>query len=156
MAEKKLRPWTKSEEKVGSIVVKVMSVLNTWSYRLTGGKVGGKFVGGAPVLLLTTIGRRSGQPRTAPLLYLQEGESYVIVASKGGMSHHPLWYLNLESNPDVEVEIGREKKRMKARRLSKEEKATLWPKLVAMYKSYDDYQARTERDIPVVILEPRD
>jgi len=155
MAEKKLRPWTKREEKIGSSVVKTMSVLNTWAYRLTGGRLGGKFVGGAPVLLLTTIGRRSGQPRTAPLLYLQEGESYVIVASKGGMSHHPLWYHNLQSNPEVEVEVGREKKRMVARRASKEEKATLWPKLVAMYKSYDDYQARTERDIPVVILEPR-
>jgi deazaflavin-dependent oxidoreductase (nitroreductase family) len=70
------------------------------------------------------------------------------------MSHHPLWYLNLESNPRVEVEIGREKKPMVARRAGKEEKAALWPKLVAMYRSYDDYQARTERDIPVVILEP--
>jgi deazaflavin-dependent oxidoreductase (nitroreductase family) len=155
MAEKKLRPWNKREEKVGSVVVKVMSVLNTWFYRLTGGRVGGKFVGGAPVLLLTTIGRRTGEPRTAPLLYLQEGNNYVIVASKGGMSHHPLWYLNLEKNPAVEVEIGRDKKPMVARRAGKEEKATLWPKLVAMYRSYDDYQARTERDIPVVILEPK-
>ena len=116
MAEKKLRPWSKREEKVGSVVVKAMSALNTWAFRLTGGRLGGKFVGGAPVLLLTTIGRRSGEPRTAPLLYLQEGDSYVIVASKGGMSQHPLWYLNLESNPQVEVEVGREKKPMVARR----------------------------------------
>jgi F420H(2)-dependent quinone reductase len=155
MAEKTLRPWTKREEKIGSVVVKTMSALNTWAFRLTGGRIGGKFAGGAPVLLLTTVGRRTGQPRTAPLLYLQEGDSYVVVASKGGMSHHPLWYGNLESNPAVEVEVGREKKRMTARRAGKEEKAALWPKLVAMYKSYDDYQARTERDIPVVILEPR-
>jgi deazaflavin-dependent oxidoreductase (nitroreductase family) len=154
MAEKNLRPWTKREEKIGSFAIKIMSAANTWIFRASGGRLGAKFVGGAPVLLLTTIGRRSGQPRTAPLLYLQDGDSYVIVASKGGMAHHPLWYRNLESNPEVEVEVGREKKRMVARRASKEEKSALWPRLVAMYRSYDDYQARTERDIPVVILSP--
>lgn len=155
MTEKKPRPWTKREERVGSAVVKAMSKVNTWVFRVTGGKLGGRFVGGAPVLLLNTVGRRSGETRTAPLLYLEDGEDYVLVASKGGMSHHPAWYLNLEENPQVEVEVGGQKKAMVARRASPQEKAALWPKLVAMYPSYDDYQARTDRDIPVVIVSPR-
>lgn len=131
-----------------------MSRANVWAYRLSGGWLGGRFLGGAPVLLLTTVGRRSGQPRTAPLLYLSEGDDLVVVASKGGMSHHPLWYRNLEANPRVEVEIGNQRRTMVARPATATEKATLWPRLVAMYRDYDAYQARTERDIPVVILSP--
>jgi len=148
-------PFTPTQERIGSVAVKVMSNLNTWVYRLTGGRLGGKFLRGAPVLLLTTIGRKSGQPRVAPLLYLQDGERIVLVASKGGMSHHPLWYHNLVANPDVEVEIGTEQRRMSARTASEDEKTAYWPRLTAMYPDYDDYQARTTRDIPVVILSPR-
>jgi deazaflavin-dependent oxidoreductase (nitroreductase family) len=149
------KPFTPTQEKIGKVVVRAMSVANTWVYRLSGGRIGGTFRGGAPVMLLTTIGRKSGQPRTAPLLYLREGENVVIVASMGGMSKHPLWYRNIEANPDVEIEIGSEKTKMRARRASDEEKAALWPKLVAMYSDYDQYQARTDRNIPVVILSPR-
>ena len=155
MADKKPRPWSKREEKIGSVVVWAMSALNTWAFRASGGRIGARFPGGAPVLLLTTIGKRSGEPRVAPLLYLKDGDAYVIVASKGGMSHHPDWYWNLEKNPNVEVEVGREKRGMTARRASAAEKARLWPQLVAMYPSYDDYQARTDREIPVIILSPR-
>jgi deazaflavin-dependent oxidoreductase (nitroreductase family) len=89
-----------------------------------------------------------------PLLYLAHGEDVVIVASKGGMSHHPLWYLNLQADPAVTIEIGSRKQRMVARTASAEEKDALWPRLVAMYRDYDSYQARTERDIPVVICSP--
>jgi F420H(2)-dependent quinone reductase len=153
--EKPPKPFTPRQEKMASVVVKAMSVANTWIYRATGGRIGGRFLRGAPVLLLTTVGRKSGQPRTAPLLYLKEGEAYVIVASKGGMSHHPLWFGNLQANPDVEVEVGREKIPMRARQVSDEEKAALWPKLVAMYRDYADYQARTERNIPVILLTRR-
>jgi deazaflavin-dependent oxidoreductase (nitroreductase family) len=131
-----------------------MSWANVWLYRLSGGWLGGRFPGGAPVLLLTTVGRRSGVQRVAPLLYLRDGENFVVVASKGGMSHHPLWYRNLEANPRVEVEIGRERHAMLARRATAAEKAALWPKLIAMYPDYASYQARTEREIPVVILTP--
>jgi deazaflavin-dependent oxidoreductase (nitroreductase family) len=154
MAEKKPRPWTKREEQIGSVVVKVMSGLNTFVYRLTGGRVGGRFMRGAPVLLLITVGRKSGEKRTAPLLYIKEGNDYVVVASKGGMSHHPLWYRNLEANPEVEIELGRDTIKARGRRAGDAEKKALWPKLVAMYPDYDDYQARTDRDIPVVILTP--
>jgi deazaflavin-dependent oxidoreductase (nitroreductase family) len=152
---RRLPAYTPFQERVASPLIKAMSAANTWVYRLSGGRIGGRFLRGAPVLLLTTIGRKSGQPRTAPLLYLEDGENLVIVASKGGMSHHPVWYLNLEANPDVEVEIGSARRPMRARRASDEEKSKLWPRLVAMYRDYDDYQARTDRNIPVVILAPR-
>ena len=148
------KPFTKRQEKIGSAVINVMSALNTWAFRVSGGKLGATFPGGAPVLLLTTVGRKSGERRTAPLLYLKDGADYVIVASKGGMSHHPAWYLNLEKNPQVEIEVGRDTMRMTARRANAIEKARLWPGLVAMYPSYDAYQARTDREIPVVIVSP--
>jgi deazaflavin-dependent oxidoreductase (nitroreductase family) len=154
MSPRTPRPFTPAEERIGSVVVRVMSVLNTWVYRASGGRIGGRFLRGAPVCLLTTRGRRSGEPRVAPLLYLRDGENVVVVASKGGMSHHPLWYRNLEADPEVLLQIGRETTKRRARLASADEKRRLWPQLVAMYPDYDDYQARTERDIPVVILEP--
>ncbi len=149
------KPFTPSQERVGSLFIRIMSAAITWAFRLSGGRIGARFPGGAPVLLLTTIGRRSGQRRTAPLLYLEDGENLILVASKGGMSKHPVWYLNIEADPDVEIEIGRERRKMHARRATDEEKAALWPQLIAMYSSYDGYQARTERKIPVLILSPR-
>lgn len=149
------RPWTPFEEKLGSVVVKAMSVANTWVFRATGGKLGAKFMHGAPVLLLTTTGRKTGEPRVSPLIYLRDGERLVVVASKGGMAKNPLWYGNLEANPSVEVELPGEKIAMRAARATDEEKARLWPRLLEMYPDYDGYQARTERDIPVVILSRR-
>jgi deazaflavin-dependent oxidoreductase (nitroreductase family) len=107
------------------------------------------------VLLLTTVGRKSGESRTVPVLYLRDGEDVVVVASQAGLTRHPVWYLNLEANPEVSIEIGDEKGEMRARRATDEEKAALWPRLVEMYRDFDDYQARTERNIPVVILSPR-
>ena len=107
------------------------------------------------MLLFTTIGRRSGKPRTAPLIYLADGDNIVLVASKAGMSRHPVWYLNLVANPEVEVQIGSEVRKLRARTASDEEKTKLWPRLNAVYSSYDDYQARTDRKIPVFVCEPR-
>lgn len=152
---RRLPAYSPRQERIASVVIRVMSVLNVWLYRASGGRIGGRFLRGAPICLLTTRGRRTGEPRVAPLLYLAEGENVVIVASKGGMSKHPLWYLNLLADPDCEVEIGSTRRAMRARTASAEEKAALWPRLVAMYPDYDDYQARTDRDIPVVVLEPR-
>ena len=150
------RPFTATEERIGSVVVRAMSAVNTWIYRASGGRLGNRFSHGAPVFLLVTKGRKSGEQRTAPLLYLEDGDRYVVVASKGGMSHHPAWFLNLEADPDCSIEIGRERLPMRARRASDDEKRALWPRLVEMYPPYADYQARTERNIPVVVLEPRD
>jgi deazaflavin-dependent oxidoreductase (nitroreductase family) len=155
MSAKSARPFTRREERIGTAVIGVMARLNTWVYRLSGGRLAGRFPGGAPVLLLTTVGRKSGEPKTAPLLYLQDGDTYVVVASKGGMSHHPLWYKNLEANPRVTIEVGHRKFEALARTASDAEKAALWPQLVRMYPSYADYQARTTRPIPVVVLTPR-
>lgn len=155
MAQKTLRPWTPSEEKIGKLAVKLMSRSNVWLFRASGGRLGNRFFGGAPVLLFTSIGRRSGKPRTAPLIYLADGDNVVLVASKAGMSRHPVWYLNLVANPEVEVQIGSEVRKLRARTASDEEKTKLWPRLNAVYSSYDDYQARTDRKIPVVICEPR-
>lgn len=149
------KPFTSTQERIAKAVIRPMSSANTWLYRISGGRIGGRFLGGAPVLLLTTIGRRSGAARTAPLLYLRDGENLVVVASQVGMSTHPLWYRNLEANPDVEVEIGRERSKRLARRASDAEKAVLWPRLIEMYRDFADYQARTERNIPVLILSPR-
>jgi deazaflavin-dependent oxidoreductase (nitroreductase family) len=154
MSERKVQPFTPRQEKIGSVAIRIFSALNTWVYRISGGRIGGRFLRGAPVMLLTTIGRKSGRPRTVPLLYLRHGEDVVIVASKGGMSHHPLWYRNLKAKPEVEIEIGTERTAMRARTATVDEKAALWPSLVAVYRDFDDYQARTERNIPVVILSP--
>jgi F420H(2)-dependent quinone reductase len=149
------RPFTKTEVAIANPLIKMMSRLNTWSYRVTGGRLGGRFRGGAPVMLLTTVGRKTGRRHTTPLLYLRDGERVVTVASKGGMDHHPLWYRNLATNPDVDVQIGAAVTPMRARTASDDDKAQLWPKLVAMYPDYASYQARTTRNIPVVILTPR-
>jgi deazaflavin-dependent oxidoreductase (nitroreductase family) len=155
MPSKTIKPFTDRQEKIASaLVVKPMSRINTWLYQISGGRIGGTWLRGAPVLLLTTIGRKSGQPRTVPVLYLRDEDNVVVVASKGGMNHHPLWYRNLETNPEVEIAIGTERRRMVARRATEDEKTALWPRLVEMYRDFDDYQARTERNIPVVILSP--
>jgi F420H(2)-dependent quinone reductase len=155
MAETRLPPYTAGQERLASAVVKAMTVFNVWVYRLTGGRVFGRFLRGAPICLLTTTGRRSGEPRTVALLYLEDGSDVVVVGSKGGMSQHPLWYRNLDANPDAEVQIGGAVRAMRAQRLSDEEKAALWPRLTAMYRDFDDYQARTTRNIPVIRLSPR-
>lgn len=122
-------------------------------YRATGGRVAGR-VFKSPVLLLTTTGRKSGRERTIPLMYLEDGENLVVVASNGGAPNHPAWWLNLKANPEATVQIGDRKVRVRAERARPEEKERLWPKLVAMYGSYEDYQKRTQREIPVVVLRP--
>ncbi|MDQ6696243.1 MAG: nitroreductase family deazaflavin-dependent oxidoreductase [Actinomycetota bacterium] len=121
----------------------------------TKGRVGGRG-GGMPVVKLTTTGRKSGQKRTTMLTSpLQEDDKIVLIASYGGDDRHPAWYLNLRDNPDVEATMTGSSKEMRARTASAEEKADMWPKIVSMYKGYAGYQEKTDRDIPVVILEPR-
>jgi deazaflavin-dependent oxidoreductase (nitroreductase family) len=111
-----------------------------------------------PVLELTTTGRRSGQPRRTMLTSpAQEGGAIVVVASRGGDDHHPAWYLNLVADPDVEVVYrGEPRRRMRARTATAEERARLWPAIATGPGDYDGYQERTEREIPVVFLEPAD
>jgi len=141
-------------------IIKLMSQVNTAVYRWTGGllgstwRVGSAFPWGIPVLLLTTIGRKSGQPRTLPLIFIEEGDHIIIVASKGGLPSEPLWYKNLVANPECDVQIKRRKFKAKARTASPEEREALWPKLVAHYPDFASYASWTDRVIPVVILEP--
>jgi deazaflavin-dependent oxidoreductase (nitroreductase family) len=151
----KARPYSATEVAIANPIIRIMSRLNTWAYRMTGGRLGGTFLRGAPVMLLTVVGRKSGRQLTVPLLFLRDGERVITVASKGGMDHHPLWYLNLLANPDVDVQIGTDVRPMRAHPADDTERAHYWPQLVAMYRDYADYQARTDRKIPVVVLSPR-
>lgn len=139
---------------VTDFVIKWMSRGNTWLYKATGGRVGGKFRHGAPVALLTTTGRKTGQPRVSPLLYLRDGDRVIVVASRGGSDRNPLWYLNLKADPKVTVQIKDKVLNMTARDATEDERATLWPRLVEMYPDFDDYQSWTERKIPIVVCEP--
>ncbi|HST32925.1 MAG TPA: nitroreductase/quinone reductase family protein [Solirubrobacteraceae bacterium] len=134
--------------------LRISGKLNVPLYRLSGGRVGGK-VGRAPVLLLTTTGRRSGQQRTAPVLYLKDGERLVVIGSNAGNTKAPAWSLNLKSNPDAEVEVGRDHSLVRARVTAGEERAELWRKMNAQYAGFDAYDANTSRDIAVFVLEPR-
>jgi deazaflavin-dependent oxidoreductase (nitroreductase family) len=136
-------------------IIKWMSRANTFLYKKTDGRIGGKFLQGAPVALLTTTGRKTGEPRVSPLLYMREGNRIVLVASKGGSASNPLWYLNLKANPNVTVQIKDEVLNLTARDATETERAQYWPRLVQMYSSFDDYQSWTDRVIPVVICDPR-
>ena len=108
---------------------------------------------GVNTLLLTTKGRKSGKLRRTALIYGRDGDRYVVVASKGGAKKHPEWYLNLVENPEVEVQVGAEKFKARARTASTEEKPELWRLMTSIWPDYDNYQAKTKRDIPVVVLE---
>jgi deazaflavin-dependent oxidoreductase (nitroreductase family) len=127
--------------------------LNTRVYRLSGGRLGNK-IKGAPVLLIDHVGRKSGTSRTAPVLYMRDGENLVIVASRGGSDATPAWWLNLQANPRTSVQIGSVQRQVVAREATPDEKQRLWPGLTQMFPDYDVYQRRTSRQLPVVILEP--
>ena len=136
-------------------IIKWMSRANTWVYKKTNGKIGGKFLQGAPVALLTTTGRKTGEPRVSPLLFWREGNRIVLIASQGGAAKNPMWYLNLKANPNVTVQIKDEVLTLTARDATEAERAEYWPKMAKMYSSFDDYQSWTDRVIPVVICDPR-
>ena len=138
-----------AKDRVARAVTRVHVAL----YRLTGGRLGSR-VAGMPVLLLTTRGSRTGKERTTPLGFLEDGDRLVLVASYGGDPRHPGWYHNLRAEPEVKVTRGRLTQTRVARTAGPEEKAELWPRIVAAYPGYDKYQEKTTRDIPVVILTP--
>jgi deazaflavin-dependent oxidoreductase (nitroreductase family) len=123
-------------------------------YIATDGEEGHDWRGGSKVLLLTATGRKSGREIVYPLIYGQRGDDYLLVASKGGAPRHPSWYLNLEADPEVEIQVKDRKMRARARTATTEEKAELWPIMTAEWPDYDDYQSKTDRDIPLVIVTP--
>jgi deazaflavin-dependent oxidoreductase (nitroreductase family) len=137
--------------------MKAMNAFHRGLLRVSCGRLGWR-TAGMPVLELTTTGRKSGQPRSVMLTSpVQQDDAIVIVASRGGDDHHPAWFLNLRDRPDVEVAFaGKPKRPMRARVATPEERAALWPQVTAAYKGYDSYQTRTDREIPLVLLEPTD
>jgi len=122
-------------------------------YRETGGEVGHRWKRGSKILLLTTKGRKSGEPRTKPLIYEEDGDNYVIVASRGGAAEHPDWYRNLEQEPNVELQVLDEVFPARARTAEGEERERLWQLVNQQWPDYDSYQKKTDREIPVVVLE---
>jgi deazaflavin-dependent oxidoreductase (nitroreductase family) len=123
------------------------------AYRETDGELGHDWKNGSPVLLLTTTGRRSGEPRTTPLIYGRSGADYLIVASHGGSPEPPGWFQNLTEQPEVEVQVLADRFRARARTATPEEKPAMWSEMVGHWPPYDAYQQRTQREIPVVVLE---
>ena len=123
-------------------------------YRLTKGRIGGTFQG-APVALVDSVGRKSGKRRTHPLLCIEDGQNLVVVASKGGVDRHPAWYHNLMAKPDTRANWYGDVREVRARETSGKERERLWEKMTEVYPTYNDYQRRTERQIPVIVLEPR-
>lgn len=144
-------------------VIKVMARAQVRVFRLTGGRVGGRWRVGAgwrkpvPTLLLDHVGRRSGTHFTTPLLFLEDGARLVVVGSQGGLPKDPQWVHNLRAHPDTSVLLpfGRGRRDVRARVVDAEERAALWPRLVELYADFDTYQQTTDRVIPVVVLDPR-
>jgi deazaflavin-dependent oxidoreductase (nitroreductase family) len=134
--------------------LKTFGKLNVPLYRASHGRLFGQ-IAGTPVLLLTTVGRRSGQPRTVPVVYLPDGERLIVIGSNAGHKTAPAWSLNLEANPDAQVEVGSKRQKIRARIAEGEERVELWRKMNAQYSGFDDYDARTTRDIRLFVLEPR-
>jgi deazaflavin-dependent oxidoreductase (nitroreductase family) len=138
----------------GDVIAKWISRLNTFMYKRNKGEgLGGTFQS-LPVALLTTTGRKTGEPRVSPLLFLRDGDRVIVAASKGGSDKNPMWYLNLNADPKVKVQIKDEILHLAARDATDEECGLYWPKLVEMYPAYADYQSWTERKIPLVVCEP--
>lgn len=136
------------------VIIKWMSKINTALYKRSGGKLGGKFLRGAPVAILTTTGRKTGEPRESPLLYLREGDRIILVASQGGRANNPMWYLNLKADPKVKFQIRDEVLHLVARDADPAERDEYWPKLDAMYPDFESYRSYTDREIPIVICDP--
>ncbi len=142
-------------------VMKYAGKAHVWVYRKSGGKIGVNWRVGAgfkkpvPTLLLEHTGRKSGKQLVSPLVYIHDGDNIIVVASQGGRSDHPQWYRNLVATPDAFVEIGTERRPVRAVTASPEERARLWPKLVDAYSDFDTYAAWADREIPVIILQPR-
>jgi deazaflavin-dependent oxidoreductase (nitroreductase family) len=135
-------------------MLRAMGKLNVPIYRLTRGRVMGT-VGRAPVLLLTSTGRRSGQPRTAPVLFLADGANLIVIGSNAGNARAPAWSHNLKAHPEADVQVRGERRAVRARVAEGEERAELWRKMNVQYAGFDDYDERTSRDIAVFVLEPR-
>jgi deazaflavin-dependent oxidoreductase (nitroreductase family) len=154
MREQASKVFTRRQERMLNVATKVITDVNMWLLSTSRGKLVTHFLG-KPLLLLATVGRKTGKPRTTPLFYLRDGQNLVVVASAGGRSRHPAWYRNLQANPEVTVQIGRKVRKMSARNATGEEVLELWPRLTSMFWVWEKFQDRSVRSFPVVILSPR-
>ena len=139
---------------MGDLAIKWMSRINTFFYKRNNGQGLGSTFQNIPVALLTTTGRKSGQPRVSPLYFHRDGDTVVVAASRGGSDKNPMWYLNIKADPKVQVQIKKEVLDLTARDATDEERANYWPRLVEMYPTYEDYQSWTDLVIPLVVCEP--
>jgi F420H(2)-dependent quinone reductase len=147
------RAFSRFSHSLGATGLRLAGRLNTPLYRLSGGRLGGK-VNRAPVLLLTTTGRKSGKKRTAPVVFLQDGERMVVINTNAGHAKVPAWSLNLAANPEAEVEVGRRRIPVLARVAEGEERADLWRRHNEQYSGFDEYDAELDREPKVIVLEP--
>ncbi len=134
-------------------VIRFFTALNVMVYRLSGGRLMNRMEG-APICLVTMTGRKSGRKKTIALMYTAHGDDVLLVASLGGAPQHPVWYYNLKAQPRIQIQVGRERRSMLAREATPDEKRTLWPVVVANYRSFAAYQQRTARQIPLFICSP--
>ena len=148
------RFWSRLSNSLGATGLRLVGKLNAPAYRLSGGRVGGK-LGKAPILLLTTTGRKSGEKRTAPVLYLADGNRFVVINTNAGNAKTPAWSLNLRADPEAEVEVGRRRVPVRARLAEGEERADLWRRHMEQYSGWDYYESKLDREIGVFVLEPR-
>jgi F420H(2)-dependent quinone reductase len=148
------RFYSKASQAMGAAGLRWTGKLNVPLYRMSAGRLGGR-INQAPVLLLTTTGRKSGEPRTVPVVFLADGETYVVIGSNAGHDRTPAWSLNLKAHPEAEVEVGRRTRSVRARIAVGEERVDLWRRHNEQYSGFDEYEARTGRDIAVFVLEPR-
>ena len=146
-------PMTEKEFKTLRAFIKPFTKLNVLVYKLTGGRLMGKFQG-LPVVLIGMKGAKSGKPRTVALMYVPHKDGVIIVGSQGGAPKSPVWVKNLEAHPEIEAQYKSKKMRLRARKVSDEEKAALWPICVQAYPDFENYQARTDRNIPVFDCQP--
>ena len=128
--------------------------LNVAVFRASKGRLMNRFIGGYPVCIVTTRGAKTGKTRRIALIHLPHGDSKLLVASQGGMNRNPVWYHNIVSHPEIRIMVDGQEKTYVARQVSDEEKAALWPHLLSMYPDFDEYQARTDRNIPVFSCQP--
>jgi deazaflavin-dependent oxidoreductase (nitroreductase family) len=148
------RAWTRFSKALGARGLRATGQLNIPLYKLSGGRIGGR-LDRAPILLLTTVGRRSGKERTAPVVYLRDGERMIVIGSNAGNKRPPAWALNLEQNPEAEVQVRRERWPVRARIAEGPEHDELWRRMNEQFSGFDDYRERTTRDIRLFVLEPR-
>lgn len=149
-----VRPIKDTQEPAIRFMMRWATKLNVAVFRASKGRLMNKFLGGYPVCIVTTTGAKSGKTRRIALIHLPHGENKLLVASQAGMEKNPVWYHNIVAHPNIRIMVGGEEKNYTARQVTDEEKAALWPHLLSMYPDFDEYQARTDRNIPVFSCQP--